>query len=86
MSYEVIFETAADRDIKKLPAEIVKRVDEAVALLSDTPRPVGSLKLKQFGDSVYRIRVGDYRVLYHVDDEQKQIKVIRIRIRPKAYK
>jgi mRNA interferase RelE/StbE len=86
MTHDVRFETAADRDIKKLSAEVVIKVDEAIAMLADTPRPQGSIKLKQFGDSVYRVRVGDYRILYFIDDENRLIKVLRIRRRPKAYK
>ena len=63
---------------------VKERVDEAMARLADNPRPSGVRKLR--GTDGYRIRVGDYRVLYMVDDDEKRVLVWRVMARSEGYR
>ena len=63
MAYTVIIEHSALRDLKRLPAEVRRRIDERILGLAGNPRPQGVEKLSG-SDCSYRLRVGDYRLLY----------------------
>lgn len=76
MSYEVQFTSAAARQIKKLPRPARDRVIEAVAGLQHEPQPRGSRKLAG-EQTAWRIRVGDYRVIYDVLDAQLVVVVVQ---------
>ena len=60
------------------------RIDRKILALADNPRPAGCKKLRGYKDQ-WRIRVGDWRVLYIVDDEAKVVSVTRIAHRSEAY-
>lgn len=84
MTYDVEFTTAAARQIRKLPRPARDRILDAVASLVDEPRPHGSRELA--GEEIaWRIRVGDYRVIYEVEDGTLAITVIRAAHRRQAY-
>lgn len=76
MSYRVDFTTAAARQVKKLPRPARDRVLDAVDDLGEDPRPHGAKKLVG-EDTAWRIRVGDYRVIYDIFDEELTVTVIR---------
>ncbi|MGL5931207.1 MAG: type II toxin-antitoxin system RelE family toxin [Dermatophilaceae bacterium] len=81
MTYRVEFTSAAARQVKKLPHPVRRRVLTAVAELADDPRPHGSRKL--VGEqSAWRIRIGDYRVIYDVVDDTLAVTVVRARRPP----
>ncbi len=83
MSYKVTIERRAEKDILNLGGSLIDRVVDAISSLSENPRPSGCRKLKvQHG---YRIRVGDIRVLYTIDDEVGIITVYRVSRRDQAY-
>ena len=65
--YKVIVSKSAGKELSKLPLEINNRIIPAIRKLSDNPRPKGSKKLKG-SKSTWRIRIGDYRVIYVIDD------------------
>ena len=74
-----------DRSVKsllRLPKRILPRVRKAISALAFEPRPPGSKKLT--GREGYRIRVGDYRVLYEIEDEKKRIRIYKISHRKDA--
>jgi mRNA interferase RelE/StbE len=83
--YQVLFTRAADRDLQKLPDDVQKRIVRAVAALAHDPRPPGAVKLAG-EDDLWRIRVGDYRVIYTVEDDRLVVVVIRIAHRRDAYR
>lgn len=85
MAYRVDLTTAAARDVKRLPKDIQKNVISAINALADDPRPQGYEKIEGPGD-VYRIRCGDYRVLYQVFDDVLTVLVVRARHRREVYK
>mgnify|MGYP001612959713 CR=1 FL=1 len=76
MKYAV--ETAnrrVERQIERLPREVYPRVRDILLALEETPRPIGAIKVK---DDIYRVRVGDYRIIYHVDDYRRLVIVAKV--------
>ena len=80
MSYTIVFATSALRDLERLPGQIVQRILNAIHELENNPRPPGCKKIVG-SQSTYRIRVGQFRVIYEVDDQQRVVLVTRIRHR-----
>ncbi len=83
--YRVEFTTAAAKEIRKLDRAIRRRILAAIAELEKTPRPVGCKKLVGESDA-WRIRAGDYRVLYEVIDNVLLVVVVRVGHRREVYK
>lgn len=84
MSYRVEFTAAAARQVKKLPKPARDRVLDAIEDLGEDPRPHGAKKL--VGEqTAWRIRVGDYRVIYDVLDAELTVTVVRAAHRREAY-
>ncbi len=85
MKYAVALERAAARFLLRLrDAKLKKRLDDAIEALSDDPRPNGCRKLAGTSDR-YRIRVGDYRIIYRVDDGKVVVLVLLIGHRREVY-
>jgi mRNA interferase RelE/StbE len=84
VTYRVEFTAAAARQVKKLPRPARDRVLEAIDGLADSPRPHGAKKL--VGEqTAWRIRIGDYRVIYDVFDAQLTVTVVRAAHRREVY-
>jgi mRNA interferase RelE/StbE len=83
--YEVYLERAAERDLRRLPKEVLASIANAMKALADNPRPPGCRKLAGSTND-WRIRIREYRVLYEIDDGQKAIRVMHIRHRREAYR
>jgi len=83
--YEVLLARQAERDLKKLAGEVFHRIVREIKNLAHTPRPQGCRKLTDSGAD-YRIRVGDYRVLYEVDDRARQVKILKVGHRRDVYR
>ncbi|MDO8473250.1 MAG: type II toxin-antitoxin system RelE/ParE family toxin [Dehalococcoidia bacterium] len=83
--YEVYLERGAEKDLRRLTPDDLKRVIMALRDLAGDPRPAGCRKLAG-SKSDWRIRTGERRVLYEIDDKAKAIHVMRIRHRSDAYK
>ena len=83
--YKILIESNAEKDTNKLDKISFERVIKNILKLSNEPRPMGCKKLK---DSVndWRIRVGDYRVIYDINDDNKEIRIMRVRHRREAYR
>ena len=84
-TYEVKFATSAAKEFRSLPLELKRRVGAVIDRLSEDPRPPGVRKLVG-RERLYRIRVGQYRVVYEVDDKEQLIRVTRIRHRREVYR
>ena len=82
--YRLEVSHTAHRQIRKLPAETQERVNQAIARLAENPRPPGAKKLT--AREGHRVRVGDYRILYHVDDAAKVVVVYRVMPRANVYR
>jgi mRNA interferase RelE/StbE len=82
--YQVKFKTSAAKEFQKLPSPVKQRLQIAINHLKTDPRPIGSIKLKG-SDDLYRLRVGDYRIVYQIDDEIKTVVITRVRHRRDVY-
>lgn len=84
-SYRIEFARSAERDLRRIDRQIVPRIVSAIAVLETDPRPPGTKKLVG-ADRTYRLRVGDYRVIYTVGDSIFIVSVDRIRHRREVYR
>ena len=84
-SYKIIFKPSVERDLRDLPKSVVARVIKQIGALGDDPLPRRSIKLAG-AEHLYRIRVGDYRVVYGIDREAKQVLIHYVRHRREAYR
>jgi mRNA interferase RelE/StbE len=83
--YRVFLERAAEKDLKRLSSEVHDRVIIAIRGLASDPRPPGCRKLAGSRHD-WRIRVGDYRVVYEIADEIRIVRVNRVRHRRDVYR
>ena len=83
--YRVLLERAAEKDLARLSSAIHDRVIAAIQALATNPRPSGCRKLAGSKND-WRIRVGDYRVVYEIADEIRIVRVNRVRHRREVYR
>ncbi len=85
MAFRVRLTPAAVRDLRALDRPVLRRIDAKLLALADDPRPGGVEKLT--GDvDILRVRVGDYRILYTIEDAVLLILVVRVRHRREVYR
>ncbi len=84
-SYNIVFKPSVEKDLRSLPKSVIGRVLRQIEVLRKNPFPRQSVKLAG-AEQLYRIRVGDYRVVYAVDKEDKEIMVHHIRHRREVYR
>jgi mRNA interferase RelE/StbE len=83
--YRLIIKKSARKELDSLPEEAFLKIDQSLLSLKENPFPYPqSKKLK--GEDKCRLRVGDYRVVYSIDEEQKIITIFRIRHRKDVYR
>lgn len=83
--YSIEFSSSALRDLKKLPKSEAERIHEKILGLAENPRPPGCVKLAGSGE-LYRIRVGNYRVIYSINDGILVVIILRIAHRREVYR
>lgn len=83
--YHIGFSHRANKEFLKLPSAVANRISRIISGLKDNPRPPSSIKLTG-SESEYRIRAGDYRILYEISDTEKSVIIYRIRHRREAYR
>lgn len=83
-SYTIFLTKKAQKQLDKLNNNVAEPIIEAISKLENNPYPSGSIKLK--GRESYRIRVGDYRIIYEVQDDELIIDVIALGHRKNIYK
>ena len=86
MKYRVLLDARAAKQLEKLPKSTVERIDAAIAALSDAPRPTGVKMLRGKLKPGWRVRVGDYRVLYRIDDAAGDVRIFEIGHRREIYR
>jgi mRNA interferase RelE/StbE len=79
VSHRIVIERRAQKESVKIPQDLRAALDKAILALSSDPRPRNAKKLTD--KEGYRIRLGDYRILYTIDDEAKVVVIYRIKIR-----
>ncbi len=83
MSYEVLILSRAQKELADLPKTDYERIRDAVGALAENPRPAGCKKL--VGREGRRIRSGDYRTIYEIDDAQKKVTILDVGHRRDVY-
>jgi mRNA interferase RelE/StbE len=83
-SYRVVIRRSAEKEIAKLPEAVRRRVVALIVALGEVPRPHGCQKLS--GEDKYRIRQGDYRVVYTIVDELVTVTIVRVAHRSDVYR
>jgi mRNA interferase RelE/StbE len=89
MSEQPVYTIELDHDVSKqlrrLPRDLTARITKAIDGLRTNPRPVGCKHLVGYGQ-LYRVRVGDWRIIYEVQDQQLLVLVIEVAARGSAYR
>lgn len=83
-SYELVFRKSVAKDLRAFPARDVRRILERVRSLSGDPRPPGCEKLS--GQERYRLRQGNYRIVYEIADRRLLVTVVKIGHRRDIYR
>lgn len=81
--YKIEIKKSAQKELKSLPNKELKKIIEKISSLATNPRPTGCKKLS--GDEKYRIRVGNYRVLYSIEDNILVIFIVKVGHRKNVY-
>ena len=81
--YKVLIERGAERDLDKLEIKMRNRIIAHLLIFKNNPR-VNAKKLKG-ADNAWRIRIGDFRIIYEIDDKFRTVKIYRIKHRSKVY-
>ena len=85
MAFRIEWKKSTRKDLRKLPANITGRIIEAVEGLAENPFPHGVEKLSG-SEHAYRVRLGDYRIVYEVVMESKLVEIQRVRHRKDVYR
>lgn len=85
MSYSIAFKPSVEKDLRSLPKSVVSRAMERTESLKTDPFPRRAVKLSGV-ERLYRIRVGDYRIVYEVDTKARQVLIHYVRHRREAYR
>jgi mRNA interferase RelE/StbE len=86
MTYTIEIARPAQRQLKKLDAPTRKKISQRIDRLAKNPRPPGVVKLTDVSPPIYRIREGQYRVLYTIKDDKLVVLVVRIGHRSEVYR
>ena len=84
--YNITFKKSAEKEIYKLPSLFVKRVSLAIDKLAQNPRPTGAKRLEGQKENLWRIRIGDYRIIYLIEDFIRIIEVRKVGHRKDIYR
>ena len=84
--YTISINQSALKELQRLQKPAVKKIEKAITELAKNPRPAGVKKLKGNTEDLYRIRSGDYRVVYSIEDEIKVIDIRKIGHRKDIYR
>jgi mRNA interferase RelE/StbE len=82
-SYQITFKKSVAKDLRSIPKRDVARILTQIDALADAPRANGCIKLS--GQELYRVRVGLYRIIYEIRDQQLVIQVIKVGHRSNVY-
>jgi len=86
MTYSIEIAPAARRQLKKLDQPARRRIARRIDSLASDPRPEGVVKLTDVSPPLYRVREGDYRIVYAVQDDRLVVLVVRVAYRSQVYR
>ena len=75
MSYEVVLDPRAQRELDKVSSDVFSKIDSSIRELARNPRPFG---VKKLDDNLHRIRIGNWRVVYAILDREKRIVILHV--------
>lgn len=84
IKYHLEITSSAEKELKRYPPKFQDRIFSRMLALGENPRPRGFIKL--FGSNNFRIRIGDYRVIYSIDDSRRIVKILDIGHRKDIYR
>ncbi len=85
MSYRVVILPRAQKQLRSIPSRAAETIEEKLCSLAENPRPVGCKKLRG-REAAWRIRVGDYRIVYEIDDAGTTVTVAKVGHRSEIYR
>ncbi len=83
-SYKIVFKKSVAKDLRQIPKKDIQRILKRIDSLKEDPRSVGVEKLS--GDEKYRIRQGNYRILYMIEDEIITVTIVKVGHRRDVYR
>jgi len=83
--YTITFARSARKELERLSANVVGQIFPKIEALAQNPRPPGCRKLRGF-ENLWRIRIGDYRVIYQVFEDEKVVDIVAVRHRSQVYR
>jgi mRNA interferase RelE/StbE len=83
-NYSVVIKSSAQKELDALDDAVFSRIDRRILALAENPRPAGCKKLKGYKDQ-WRIRIGNWRVVYFIDDSAKRVSISRVAHRREVY-
>lgn len=83
--WQVIIHRKAEKILKRLDGDVLKRIRTAIRELASEPRPTGVKKLAGH-ENLFRIRVGDWRIIYAIEDDKLIVLILEISTRGGAYR
>jgi mRNA interferase RelE/StbE len=83
--YAIVFARSARKELQKLDPQVARRIIKQVEALTKNARPTGVTKLEGAAD-LWRIRVGEWRVVYRISDSERLVDVVAVRHRSDAYR
>ena len=83
--YKIVVVKSALKEMENLPQQVNKQVGKAIDDLANDPRPTGSKKLKAEKEYLWRIRIGNYRLIYLIEDKIKIVEVRKVGHRKNIY-
>lgn len=83
--YKIEPKVSFEHDLKRIDRQYISKILDAIESLAENPFPIQSIKMKS-SELSYRLRIGDYRVIYQVDTENKVVTIYHARHRKDAYK
>jgi len=86
VNYRILIDPRAARQLESLPKTAIDRLDRAIVSLGAIPRPPGTKRLKGRFQEGWRLRVGNYRILYKIDDEAREVSIFEIGHRREVYR
>ena len=82
--YKIYLLPQAQKDLDAIKGKVFRQLENKIAALGENPRPPGSIKLT--AEEGYRLRSGNYRIVYRIEDKEKIVYVYRIKHRKEAYR
>ncbi len=84
MAYRIELKTSVNKDFRPIPSQDIERIISKIDSLATDPRPAGASKL--VGTQAWRVRTGNYRIIYQIDEQTQSITIIKIGHRNAVYR